>query len=69
MTEFLINKLGLNALIIFINLFDKSLDDFSLNIKVKNKENIVMYFNKWKKIFNKSLNKHKKKALNIINEI
>lgn len=65
-TNFLIKNTGLDATIVFINLISRSLSD---NIVVTSQDDIIKYFNSYKKKFNYKIKKHKSKLLNIINEV
>jgi len=68
--NFLINKLGEESVIVFLDLFNKSLDEnLRINLEIKNKEDIFKYLKKWETIFKIKNKKHKLKCFNIIKEV
>lgn len=64
--SFLINKIGLDATIIFLNAFNKSINK---KYNITDYNDIIKYFNDWNNKFKYKLKKHKNKLLKIIDEV
>jgi len=70
-SKFLINEIGLDATIVFLNLFNNSINkDLKIKFKtIKDYNDITRYFEFWKTKFEIKLNKHKNKLLKIVVEV
>jgi len=67
-SDFLINKIGLDATIFFLNLFNDSIKQEKYK-KIENYDDIIHYFSHWNKKFKYKLTKHKNKLLKIVDEV